>query len=166
MWDCCGVMSHSQHYGKLNTVRKCQCYPSGETRSRTRGLGTQGPGTLSLVLHCSRYSGLINSMSNLLQAQTNDVLHIVTMHSEGLLIADCYSPISLILRVVYCQSCKARLVNTKQENLHLRWPVDAIMHMTLTLGSYASSLQHAIMKTILGFYRVKKGLKKLVENVK
>ena len=105
MWDCCGVMSHSQHCGKL---RKGQCYPFGETINRTRGLGTQGPGTLSLVLHWSRYSGLINSTSNLLQAQTNNVLHIVTMHSEGLLIADCYSPISLIMRVVCCQSCKAR----------------------------------------------------------
>ena len=139
------------------TVRKC--YPFGETINRTRGLGTQGPGTLSLVLHWSRYSGLIISTSNLLQAQTNNVLHSITMHSEGLLIADCYSPISLILRVVCCQSCKARLVNrtcicVNQLTLLCTWP--------LTPASYASSLQHAI----LGFYRVKKRLKKLVENVK
>ena len=70
---------------------------------------------MSLVLHCSRYSGAINSTGNLLQAQTHGyVLYVVTIHYEGI-IHNCYSLTCLMLRVIYCQSCKARLAHTKQE---------------------------------------------------
>ena len=72
-----------------------------------------------------------------------------------------------MLRVVYCQSCKAIYI-----------PVETIMHVTFDPASWdlcASSEScsdmlvvalHAIKETILDFYRVKKEYKKLVDTVK
>ena len=71
---------------------------------------------MSLVLHCNRYSGAINSTGNLLQAQTHGyVLHVVTIHYEGiihskLLFSDLFDGQSNLLSVLQSQTCthKAR----------------------------------------------------------
>ena len=42
----------------------------------------------------------------------NYVLYVVAMHTKGVIYSrQCYSLTSLILRVVYCQFCKARLAH-------------------------------------------------------
>ena len=67
----------------------------------------------------------------------NYVLYVVAMHTEGVIYSrQRYSLTSLILRVVYCQFCKARLAHTQRESrddLHLTFD-------PWTLCSYACSL--------------------------
>ena len=93
---------------------------------RTRGLGTRRPKVLRLC--CTRAVSRskdttiqpvsTNSTANL-HAQTHGyALYIVMKHTEG---TACnaisnYPLISLILRAVYCQSCKARLAHTMHMN--------------------------------------------------
>ena len=50
------------------------------------------------------------------------VLYMVALHTEGIIYSrQHYFLTSLILRVVYCQFCKARLAHTqsKRDNMHL-----------------------------------------------
>ena len=71
---------------------------------------------MSLVLHCSRYSGAINPTGNLLQAQTHGyVLYVVTIYYKGiihskLLFSDLFDGQSNLLSVLRSQTCtdKAR----------------------------------------------------------
>ena len=79
---------------------------------------TEDPSTQSLVLHCSRYSVTLRSICYKPKLTAMScTLSLCT--PKDLFIAKHYSPTSLILKVVYYQSCKARLPYAKQESLHL-----------------------------------------------
>ena len=80
---------------------------------RTRGPGTQGPRFLRAVLDCSSSNTTMQAISaNATCLTHNYVLYVVAMHTEGVIYSrQRYSLTSLILRVVYCQFCKARLAH-------------------------------------------------------
>ena len=80
----------------------------------TRGPGTQGPRFLRAVLHCTSLNTTIRAISASAMCLTHNYvgLYVVAMHTEGVLYSrHRYSLTSLILRVVYCQFCKARLAH-------------------------------------------------------
>ena len=88
----------------------------------------------------------------------NYVLYVVTRHTEGVIYSrQCYSLTSFILRVVYCQFCKARLAhhhNTQSERVWRLfafdlWPLDHSANNYRELVALA--VLHAIKETILGF---------------
>ena len=80
---------------------------------RTRGPGTQGPRFLRAVLDCSSSNTTMQAISaNATCLTHNYVLYVVAMHTEGVIYSrQRYSLTSLILRVVYCRFCKARLAH-------------------------------------------------------
>ena len=87
----------------------------------TRGPGTQGPEDprtrgprfLRAVLDYSSPNTTMQAISaNATCLTHNYVLYMVAMHTEGIIYSrQRYSLTSLILRVVYCQFCKARLAH-------------------------------------------------------
>ena len=79
----------------------------------TRGPGTQGPRFLRAVLDCSSSNTTVQAISaNATCLTHNDVLYVVAMHTEGVIYSrQRYYLTFLILRVVYCQFCKARLAH-------------------------------------------------------
>ena len=85
----------------------------GPKDPRTRGPGTQGPRFLRAVLDCSSSNTTMQAISaNATCLTHNYVLYVVAMHTEGVIYSrQRYSLTSLILRVVYCQFCKARLAH-------------------------------------------------------
>ena len=85
----------------------------GPKDPRTRGAGTQGPRFLRAVLDCSSSNTTMQAISaNATCLTHNYVLYVVAMHTEGVIYSrQRYSLTSLILRVVYCQFCKARLAH-------------------------------------------------------
>ena len=90
---------------------------------RTRGPGTQGPGFLRAVLDCSSSNTTMQAISaNATCLTHNYVLYVVAMHTEGVIYSrQRYSLTSLILRVVYCQFCKARLAHRHDTQSERVW---------------------------------------------
>ena len=95
----------------------------GPKDPRTRGPGTQGPRFLRAVLDCSSSNTTMQAISaNATCLTHNYVLYVVAMHTEGVIYSrQRYSLTSLILRVVYCQFCKARLAHRHDTQSERVW---------------------------------------------
>ena len=87
------------------------------------GPGTQGPRFLRAVLDCSSSNTTVQAISaNATCLTHNYVLYVVAMHTEGVIYSrQRYSLTSLILRVVYCQFCKARLAHRHDTQSERVW---------------------------------------------
>ena len=108
--------SNSGHYKHWTRDR-------GPKDPRTRGPGTQGPRFLRAVLDCSSSNTTMQAISaNATCLTHNYVLYVVAMHTEGVIYSrQRYSLTSLILRVVYCQFCKARLAHRHDTQSERVW---------------------------------------------
>ena len=83
---------------------------------RTRDPRTQGPRVLRAVLHLAVKIQAISA--NAMCLTRSYVLYVVTMHTEGIIYSrQRYSLTFLIVRVVYCQFCKARRAHTQNERV-------------------------------------------------
>ena len=131
----------------------------GHHKHWTRGPGTQGPRFLRAVLDCSSSNTTMQAISGNAACLThNYVLYVVAMNTESVIYSrQRYSLTSLILRVVYCQFCKARLAHRHDTQSKRVWRLVAfdLWPLDHSANNYRELVTlvvlHALKETILGF---------------
>ena len=132
----------------------CLVWETINTGPGTRGPGTQGPRFLRAVLDCSSSNTTMQAISANATCLTHNYVYVVAMHTEGVIYSrQRYSLTSLILRVVYCQFCKARLAHRQDTQSERVWRLSHLTFdpwITVLTSLVTLVVWYAIKETILG----------------
>ena len=120
------ILRDSHKYNHMHCCAKglaIQCLSFWDTINTgpgNRGPGTKGPRFLRAVLDCSS-SNTCTTMQAI-SANATCLTHNYVLYTKGIIYSiQRYSLTSLILRVVYCQFCKARLVHRHDTQSERVW---------------------------------------------